>query len=213
MRFCVRKRAGIWAGLIVVSGLLMGQPALATPLGLDLLPLGPEADPDIFADFGSVTYTAATDALVITLRPVSIFTAGSLEAIIAVLGDFTLSATIDGSGVMTSGTFTILGSVAGLGFGGPTPLTGTLRDFASRRARAPPGSPAGIVGEPRRGRVYVADRGGRRLLVSDRDGAVGQQYRHPDFFDLRGLALSATGDRLHVLTGAGIAAFDPLIEP
>lgn len=129
MRLCVRKRTGIWAGLIVVLGLVMGQAALAAPLGLDLLPLGPGADPDTFLDFGSVTYTAATDALVITLRPVSIFTAGSLEAITAGLGDFTLSATIDGSGVMSSGTFTILGSVPTLAFAGPTLLTGTLTNF------------------------------------------------------------------------------------
>ena len=77
----------------------------------------------------------------------------------------------------------------------------------------PPQSPAGIAEDPLRGRFYIADRGGKRILVSDRDGAFVQQYRHPDFFDLRGLALSATGDRLYVLTGAGIDAFDPLLAP
>ena len=77
----------------------------------------------------------------------------------------------------------------------------------------PPQSPAGIVEDPLRGRFYVADRGGRRILVSDRDGAFVRQYRHPDFFDLRGLALSAGGGLLYVLTGAGIDAFDPLLGP
>ncbi len=77
----------------------------------------------------------------------------------------------------------------------------------------PPQSPAGIVEDPLRGRFYVADRGGRRILLSDRDGAFVQQYRHPDFFDLRGLALSDGGELLYVLTGAGIDAFDPLVAP
>ena len=51
-----------------VAGLLIGQTALAAPLGLDLLPLGPGADPDIFAGLGNVTYTAATDTLVVSSR-------------------------------------------------------------------------------------------------------------------------------------------------
>ena len=71
-------------------------------------------------------------------------------------------------------------------------------------------SPAGVVEDVARGRLYVADRGGRRVVVSDRDGDFVQQFRHPQFFDLRGLALSDDGADLYVLTGGGIYAFDPL---
>ena len=71
-------------------------------------------------------------------------------------------------------------------------------------------SPAGVVEDVARGRLYVADRGGRRVVVSDRDGDFVEQFRHPQFFDLRGLALSADGAELYVLTGDGIYAFDPL---
>ncbi len=71
-------------------------------------------------------------------------------------------------------------------------------------------SPAGVVEDVARGRFYVADRGGRRVVVSDRDGDFVEQFRHPQFFDLRGLALSDDGAELYVLTGDGIYAFDPL---
>lgn len=71
-------------------------------------------------------------------------------------------------------------------------------------------SPAGVVEDVARGRLYVADRGGRRVVVSDRDGDFVEQFRHPQFFDLRGLALSDDGAELYVLTGDGIYAFDPL---
>ena len=49
----------------MVASLFFGQAALAIPLGLDLLPTGAGADPDIFSGFGNVTYTAATDTLVV----------------------------------------------------------------------------------------------------------------------------------------------------
>ena len=71
-------------------------------------------------------------------------------------------------------------------------------------------SPAGVVEDVARARLYVADRGGRRVVVSDRDGDFVEQFRHPQFFDLRGLALSDDGAELYVLTGDGIYTFDPL---
>ncbi len=74
----------------------------------------------------------------------------------------------------------------------------------------PPESPAGLVEDVLRGWFYVADRTGNRLLLSDRDGLFRAQFRHPDFFDLRGLALSGDGGEVYVLTGAAIYAFDPL---
>ena len=71
-------------------------------------------------------------------------------------------------------------------------------------------SPAGLVEDVARGRVYVADRGGRRIVLSARSDDFLAQFHHPQFFDLRALALSADGTALYVLTGEGVFAFDPL---
>ena len=76
-----------------------------------------------------------------------------------------------------------------------------------------PESPAGVVEDMARGRFYVADRGRRRIVASTREGEFVAQFRHPQFFDLRGLALSADGAELYVLTGDGIVSFDPLDLP
>lgn len=74
----------------------------------------------------------------------------------------------------------------------------------------PAESATGIVTDRQRGRVYVADRGGKRVIASSRDGAFIAQYRHTDFADLRGLALSADGQTLYMLTGTAVVAFDPV---
>ena len=125
----IRKRMGQWAaGLIIVSSLFLGQNALATPLGLDLLPLGPTADPDIFSGAGTVSYSAGSDLLVVTAMPQTFFSGGVNHGVTASWGDFSLTATIDDSGVMTSGSLSIDGSVAGLGYSG-TLLEATLTDF------------------------------------------------------------------------------------
>jgi sugar lactone lactonase YvrE len=75
----------------------------------------------------------------------------------------------------------------------------------------PPSPGAAVVEDVLRGRFYVADRGGERILVSDREGAFVSQFRHPAFFDLRGLAVSEDGSTLYVLTADGVFAFDPLV--
>jgi hypothetical protein len=74
----------------------------------------------------------------------------------------------------------------------------------------PPRPPAGVVGDVSSGRLYVGDRGGHRIVASERGGDFVAQYRHLAFFDLRGLALSEDGAQLYVLTGDGIYAFAPL---
>ena len=79
-----------------------------------------------------------------------------------------------------------------------------------RGVDAAPETVAGLAQDAARDRLYVADRGGRRILVSSRAGEFIAQYRHAQFFDLRGLALSESGAELYVLTGDGIFAFDPL---
>ena len=71
-------------------------------------------------------------------------------------------------------------------------------------------SPAGLVEDVARGRLYVADRGRRRIVLSGRSGDFLAQFHHPQFFDLRGLALSPDGTELYILTGDGVFAFDPL---
>ena len=124
-----RRIGQLAASLIIASSLLLGQTALATPLGLDLLPAGPGADPDIFSGFGSVTYTAATDSLVVTGNPQTIFSGGVNYSILAGLTDLTLTATIDDFGVMSSGSLSILGTAPGLGFNSGTLLTGTLTNL------------------------------------------------------------------------------------
>ena len=47
----------------------------------------------------------------------------------------------------------------------------------------------------------------QRIVAADRGGLFIRQYRHPEFFDLRGLALAPDGATLFVLTGQGIHAF------
>ena len=57
--------------------------------------------------------------------------------------------------------------------------------------------------------LYIADRGGRRIVVGDPTGPFLRQYTHPDFTDLRGIALGPDGELLYVLTGFGILSFEP----
>lgn len=68
---------------------------------------------------------------------------------------------------------------------------------------------AGLAGDAQRQLFYVGDRGGRRIVVTDREGAYRRQYRHPQFADLRSLVLSADGSTAYVLTGDGVYAFTP----
>lgn len=70
-------------------------------------------------------------------------------------------------------------------------------------------SPAGLTVDSLRLLVYVADRGGRRVVVSTADGHYLKQYRHPQFFDLRGIALGPDGATIYILTGDGVYAFSP----
>ena len=74
----------------------------------------------------------------------------------------------------------------------------------------PPESPAAVTEDAARGLFYVADRGGRRVVASTRDGEFVSQFLHEQFFDLRGVALSEDGRELYVLTGDRIVSFDPL---
>ena len=68
-------------------------------------------------------------------------------------------------------------------------------------------SPVGLVEDVLREILYVADRGGGRIVASDRDGDFFRQYRHPDFIDLRGVAVASDGTVLYALTTSGVSAF------
>ncbi|MEX2446152.1 MAG: hypothetical protein WD734_02345, partial [Dehalococcoidia bacterium] len=68
-------------------------------------------------------------------------------------------------------------------------------------------SPVAMVEDLLRGLFYIADRGNRRIVVAEREGAFVRQYRHADFADLRGLALSPDGMRLYLLTADGVSSF------
>ncbi len=72
----------------------------------------------------------------------------------------------------------------------------------------PPESPSALTEDVIRALIYLADRGNHRIVVADREGVFLRQYRHPDFDDLRGIALSADGETLFVLAGDSLAAFD-----
>jgi len=71
----------------------------------------------------------------------------------------------------------------------------------------PPEAPTGLVEDVLREILYVADRGGSRIVASDREGSFIRQYRHADFIDLRGLAVAPDGTALYALTSSGISSF------
>jgi hypothetical protein len=95
---------------------------------------------------------------------------------------------------------------------------GTVRRFRQGEEQASlmigidrlPESPSGLTEDVIRALVYVADRGNHRIVVAGRDGLFLRQYRHPDFDDLRAIALSADGETLYVLAGDGISSFDAI---
>ena len=90
-----------------------------------------------------------------------------------------------------------------------------LRRFVQGREQEPmlqgideaPLAAVGLVEDILREILYLADRGGGRIVASDRGGAFLRQYRHPDFIDLRGIAVAPDGTFIFVLTGTGIARF------
>ena len=73
----------------------------------------------------------------------------------------------------------------------------------------PLNTPVGLAANAAGDRLYIADRGGRRVVVADPSGPFLRQYTHPDFTDLRGITLAPGGDLIYVLTGLGILSFEP----
>ena len=104
-------------------GLSLSAPALASPLNLNLL------TPDITSGFIVVNYNATTDVLQATGTALSLDFDGIAPPDHAISGgSFSLTANINASGSLVSGTLTIGGTVAALGAGSPL-LTANLTQF------------------------------------------------------------------------------------
>ncbi len=111
-----------------------------------------------------------------------------------------------------------LGTATGLVVDGDVYVVdqGRLRRFRSGKETAPlldgidtpPKGPVALVEDLQRSLLFLADRGNKRIVVGDREGRFVRQYRNPSFGDLRGLAISADGSRLFLLSGDGISYFD-----
>ena len=112
----------IMVTLGLVMGLLVATTGRAAPLDITL-----NSEPDIFADFLNVNYNAANDLLSVSGSVANLTTGGVMNGIDN--GTFDLTANIDGSGGLNSGSFSIGGTIAGLDFKSSTLLTGTLTDF------------------------------------------------------------------------------------
>lgn len=116
MRASFRQLLGVCFGLTALCGTARGD-----LLNLTFLP-----EPDFMASFIDVTYDAASDAFLAS-GFTSQLNGTDLDA---TDGLFSISATIDGSGVLgTGGTLSIGGAIGGAG---PSLLTGDLTDFGFR---------------------------------------------------------------------------------
>jgi PEP-CTERM motif len=90
-----------------------------------------EPHPDIASGFIDVTYDATSDTFVasgfaLEMDDDSIAPTESISG-----GLFSIGATIDGSGLLGSGTVTIVGTIANLGFNSGTLLTGNLTNVGA----------------------------------------------------------------------------------
>ncbi|WDD96932.1 PEP-CTERM sorting domain-containing protein [Thalassomonas actiniarum] len=105
--------------VITTAGLFAASSANAALLGLTLEPA-----PDIFSSFITVDYDMGTEMLTADGFALNFFD-GANNAIAG--GTFSLNASIDNSGVLSGGSFTITGTTAGFNSG--ILLTGLLTDL------------------------------------------------------------------------------------
>ena len=116
----MNNRRSLILGLFATF-LLGSAPAMAAPLGLTL------ADtPDIVSGFIDVNYDAGSNALSADGFALQLDAPG-INAIAG--GLFDLDAVIDNAGNLVGGSFSIFGTIAGLGFNSGTLLTGNLTAF------------------------------------------------------------------------------------
>ena len=64
-----------------------------------------------------------------------------------------------------------------------------------------------MIGASNRELIFLVDRGNGRIIVSEQDGTFANQYRNPNFSDLRSIAISDDEDILFVLTGTELNLF------
>ena len=130
-----RSIRSLGAALTVSTALLLGagSQAEAAPLNLTLLDT-----PDIVSGFIDVTYNATTDTFSASGFALELDDDGSIPSETIAGGTFDLSASIDASGLLASGTLDIGGTVASLGFNSGTLLTGDLTAFGFPNAGGDP---------------------------------------------------------------------------
>ena len=109
---------------LAVTIFLFSTSARATPLNLTLFD-----SPDIMSGLIDVTYDAGSGAFVASGFALELDDDGLGDPLTIADGDFTLQATIDGSGILLGGSLTYGGTVASLGFDSGALLTGNLTDF------------------------------------------------------------------------------------
>jgi hypothetical protein len=110
---------------LLIAALAVG---ISGPSQAALLNLIPET-PDIFSSFTDISYNAGTDLLTAEGFAISLDDDGvGLPEPIAG-GSFDLTATIDDSGNLSAGSFSIGGTVASIGANSGTLLTGGLTDI------------------------------------------------------------------------------------
>jgi hypothetical protein len=98
---------------------MFGRTVFAEPITLNDYP-------DIFSEFITVDYIAATDQLTATGFARTLDDDGSVPAEDITGGSFDLLATVTDAGLLTGGTLSIGGTVPTLGFNSGTLLTGSL---------------------------------------------------------------------------------------
>ena len=112
--------------LAAAIGLSVGGNSHAAALSLSLFAL-----PDISIAYVQVNYNASTDLLTATGYVANYKTTTATYAVPMYSPNFQLSATINNLGVLSSGSFTVGGTVSELGFNSGTLLAGTLATGAN----------------------------------------------------------------------------------
>jgi hypothetical protein len=170
-----------WLGNSV--GLMLGIFMLSTSAHAALLNLTLLDTPDIVSTFIDVTYDSGTDSFDASGYAMELDDDGSVPAEAISSGSFSLSATIDSSGVLSGGTLTIGGTVASLGFNSGTLLTGNLSAFGFPDAGGNPleflfnvtgGDAAGLYGGiSTTGGIILSATGFTGDFASDFDNLIG----------------------------------------
>lgn len=112
--------ARLWLLASLLTTLAAGS-AQAASLGLNL-----QDDPDFFSSLIQIDYDSTLDEFTADGTTITLAPLGGGAQVPVTGGSFLIEASIDGSGVASSGTLTIEGMVSG---DGPSLLKGTLVDF------------------------------------------------------------------------------------